>query len=200
MDSIVSFFSQNFSNCVWLAVILVAMCPTLESKISIPLAMNASIWGSESLTAINAFLLSFIGSIIPCYFIILFIRKLKKKTTGFVTNKLLQKYKLKSQNIQNRAGELKKYMALTAFVSVPLPLTGVWTGSLIAGLTNLNIHYSFLAISVGTFISSFSITLLCSVFKNSIMYILIISLIILIIFLLGDLLFSIFNLKRKSKK
>ena len=200
MDFLIDFFSNNFSSCIWLAVILVAMCPTLESKIAIPLAMNTSIWGSNAFTSLTALLLSFIGSIIPCYLIMFVVRKVKQKTTGFVTSKFFQKYTLRSQNIQRQTSELKKYIALCAFVAVPLPLTGVWTGSLIAGLSNLNIHYSFISITIGAFISSLSITLLCTIFENSITYIFMISLVILIVFLLGDLIFSMFNIKQKLKK
>ena len=198
MDNFIGFIGENFSNCVWLAVILVAMCPTLESKISIPLAMNTAIWSDNVLQPLTAFLLSFFGSIIPCYLIILIIRKLKQKTTGFVINKFLQKYRFKGQAIQKQTSEFKKYVALTALVAVPLPLTGVWTGSLIAGLSNLNIHYAFISITIGALISSLAITLLCTVFQNSVSYIFIISLIILIVFMLGVLLFSMFTIKRHN--
>ena len=197
MDFIIDFFSDHFSNCVWLAVLLISMCPTLESKISIPLAMNSTIWGSNSLSPILAFLISFIGSIIPYYIIVLIIRKIKSKTTGFVTSRFLQKYNSKSIRVNNQKSNFKKYLALTAFVAVPLPLTGVWTGSLIAGLTNLNIHYAFIAISIGAFISSLTITILCTIFSNSITYILMFSLLIIIIFLFIDLLLSFTKSKQK---
>lgn len=65
MDFILDFFSSNFYNCVWLAVILIAICPTLESKIAIPFAMNTAIWGTHALTPFAAFILSFLGSLLP---------------------------------------------------------------------------------------------------------------------------------------
>jgi len=49
MNFLVDFFSNNFENCIWLAIILIAICPTLESKIAIPLAMNTDIWGNNAL-------------------------------------------------------------------------------------------------------------------------------------------------------
>ena len=190
MDFILDFFKDNFANCIWLAVILVAMCPTLESKISIPLAMNTAIWGTNALSPLSAFALSFIGSIVPCYLIMFLVRKIKKKTTCFVVDKLFSRYSSKSQNIDGKSSNFKKYLALTAFVAVPIPLTGVWTGSLIAGLTNLNLHYCFIAITLGALISSGAITLLCTVFENSISYIFMVSLIIIVVFMITDLILS----------
>lgn len=200
MDYILDFFRQNFSNCVWLVIILVAMCPTLESKISLPLALNTAIWGSNILSPLSAFLLSFVGSIIPSYVIMFIIRKLRQKTTGFITNKFLQKYKLRSQNIQNKSSTIKKYIALGVFVAVPLPLTGVWTGSLIAGLLNLNIHYAFLSITIGSLISTSSTLLLCSIFENSITYIFMITLVIIIVVMLGELIFSLISTNKGRKQ
>lgn len=198
MDFLIDFFSNNFSGCVWLITILVSMCPTLESKIAIPLALNTSIWGSSALSPWLVLLLSFIGSILPYYIIVFIIRKIKSKTTGFFTNKFLQKYMLRSQNLQKQNSSFKKYLLLTAFVSVPLPLTGVWTGSLITGLSNLNIHYAFLSVAVGAFISSASITLLCTIFDNSIPFIFMISLFIIILFMAIELVLSLIKPKVKS--
>lgn len=198
MDFITDFFINNFQNCIWLAIILVAICPTLESKIAIPLAMNASIWGSSAFSPFMAFLISFLGSIIPCYLILIMARKIKNKTSGFVVDKIFKKYLYKSQTIEKQQSKLKKYLVLTAFVAVPIPLTGVWTGSLIAGLSNLNIHYSFLSITIGAMISAAVISILCSLFENSIAYIFMFSLLIIIIFMTVDLCLSLFNFKRNK--
>lgn len=192
MISLTDFLSNNFENYVWLAIILVAMIPTLESKIAIPLAMNNEIWGNNAFSPLMAFLLSFIGSLLPSIFIILIARKLKNRATGFVTSKYIQK----SQEINKQESNFKKYLLLTGFVAVPFPLTGTWSGCLIAGFTNLDIRWSFLSILIGNIISSGAITLLCCLFSTSLTYILIISILIIIVFLFIDLFISMF----KSKK
>ena len=197
MDFFIDFLKNNFEDCIWLAVILVSMCPLLESKIAIPLAMNTTIWGSGAFHPLTALLIAFLGNIIPCYAILLISRKMKNKTAGFLTSKFINKYSKKSFAIENKYSNLKKYLALTGFVAVPLPLTGIWSGSLIAGLTNLNLNYSFLSIISGAFISASAITLLCTLFSNSTMEILMVSIIIIIAFLIIDLLFSF---KTKLKK
>lgn len=193
MDFLIDFFKNNFENCVWLAVLLVSMCPTLESKIAIPLAMNSSIWGNNSLSPFMTLVITFIGSILPSYLIILFARKLKKKTTGFISSNFFRKYSIKGASIETKPSIFKKYLALAGFVAIPIPLTGVWAGSLIAGFTDLNPNYSFLAISIGALISASAITLICTIFTNSVSYIFIISLVIVILFLFIDLFISIFK-------
>lgn len=203
MDNFLDLISVNFQDCVWLAVMLMAMIPTIESKIAIPFGMNTEIWGAGALTGYESFLFAFLGSILPSFFIILIVRKLKSKIAGFMTNKFLQKYYNKSRAVNQAKNNFTKYFMLTGFVAVPLPLTGVWTGSLIVGLSNLDIRYGFLSIVIGAMISAGMITLICEVFSNSITYILIISLIIILLFLFTDLFITIFKElkeKRKDKK
>ena len=197
MDFLIDFFTENFQNCVWVAAILIALCPTLESKIAIPLAMNTAFWGGNSLSPIFALFVGFIGSILPCYFAMILARKIKSKATGFVSSKLIEKYSRKSQNILLSNSNFKKYLMLATFVAVPLPLTGVWSGSLIAGFSGLDLKYSFIAIAIGAFISAAAITILCTVFENSIPYILMISLLIVIVVLTVSLLFDLFKSKKK---
>ena len=184
METLINFFSNNFANYVWLLTLFIAMIPTLESKIAIPLAINTIIWGSNALSPIIAFIVAFTGSVIPSLFIIILTRKLKAHTYGFLINKKFSRYYISANKINSEQSNFKKYLSLACFVSVPLPLTGVWSGSLIAGLTNLNIGYCFLSISIGSFISCIIITLLCTLVNTSSMTILIASLILIITFLL----------------
>ena len=193
MISITDFLTNNFENCVWLAIILVSMIPTLESKIAIPLAMNNEIWGNSTFSPWLAFLLAAVGSLIPSFFIIIIARKLKDRATGFITSKYIQK----SQEINKQESNFKKYLLLTGFVAIPFPLTGVWSGSLIAGFTNLNIKWSFISILLGNIISAGTITLLCCLFSTSLTYILIVSLLIIIVFLFIDLFISMFKTKKR---
>ena len=199
MENILEFFTNNFSSCVWLAVILLAMIPTLESKIAIPFAMNPSLWGGAALPAWQAFLFAFIGSILPSVFIILLARKIKTHTTGFVSSYLSNRYSIKSALIEKQTSNLKKYISLCGFVALPLPLTGVWAGSFVAGLTNLSLKKSFISILFGAAISCGIVTLLCAYLENSIGYILIISLSLVIIFIGTDFALSLFQKFRDKK-
>lgn len=197
MDFFIDFVTKNFANCIWLVVLLIAICPTLESKISIPLAMNTAFWGNNAYSPVIALLLSFLGSMLPCFFIMLLTRKIKNKTSGFLTSRFIEKYRAKCSKINTEKSNLKKYLLLACFVAIPIPLTGVWTGSLVAGFTNLKLKNCFIAISIGAFISACAVTILCCLFKNSMTYILMISILIIIAFLFIELFISIFNSNRK---
>jgi len=48
----------------------------------------------------------------------------------------------------------KSYVALTLFVAVPLPVTGAWTGSLIAYLLGMDKKKSIAAVEAGVLIAS----------------------------------------------
>jgi uncharacterized membrane protein len=196
MDSFVNFFSTNFSSCVWLAIVIIALIPTLESKIAIPFALNSVIWGNLTLSPFAAFLWAFLGSILPSYLTIILARKIRSKTCGVCVSKY-SRYIEKSNQIEGQNSAFKKYLALTCFVAIPLPLTGVWSGSLIAGLTNLNKNYAFLSIVVGALISSGIMTLLCTIFSNSVSAILIISILVVITFLIIDISISTINSIKK---
>lgn len=193
MNWFYDFFIANFQNTIWLACILVALIPALEAKIAIPFAMNPAFWGENALSGFEAFIFSFIGSILPCIFIILITRFIKMKTTMILINN--RKYAIKINRLNSQASELKKYLLLTSFVAIPLPLTGVWTGSLIAGFSNLSVWKSVLAIVIGALISCGIMTLLCIYLSNSIGIILIVSLCLIIAFLAVDLLITIFKKK-----
>jgi len=52
------------------------------------------------------------------------------------------------------------FLALTVFVAIPLPMTGAWTGALIAWILGLNRKKSILAISIGVMIAGIIVTAL----------------------------------------
>ena len=199
----VEFFVDNFSSCVFLAVILMALIPTIESKIAIPFGLSYAIWDEATLSPIVAFICAYIGSMLPSIFIIIIVRKLKNRTSGFVCDKLINsaesKYHRKLELLSSKSKAFYKLSSLALFVAVPLPLTGVYSGSLIAGLSNLKIYQAFIAIAIGEFISCLAITLLCVLFENSTLLILLASLIILVIFIVFDIVFMLIKRQKKLK-
>ena len=116
-------------------------------------------------------------------------------------SRMQEKYRKKLEVLGGKGKTFYKLSALCFFVAVPLPLTGVYTGSLIAGLSNLKIWQSFIAIAIGELISCFVIFLLCTIFENSVGYILLVSLILVAVFVLFDLIFMFIKKHgRKHKK
>lgn len=182
------FLSDNFSNCVFIAVMLLAMIPTLESKVAIPFGMATQIWGEKTLTPILSTVSAFIGCMIPVLFVIAVSRFVKSKTSGFIHDKFVSKiqnrFRSKFEKLNKKDKTLKKCLLLATFVAIPLPLTGVYAGSLIAGFTDLKIWQAFLSVLVGEVFSCLAVLLLCLFFENSIFYVLIISLIFVGVYLL----------------
>lgn len=137
-----------------LNVLLLSAVPLIEQRGAIPLGILV-----YKMDPYYAAALSFIGSMIPFPFIYFFIKpafSLIKRKTGFGrwVDSIEKRALIKSRKVT-------KYEAfgLTLFVGVPLPGTGIWTGSLISVLLNMNFKYSFVSIMLGAIISDILITL-----------------------------------------
>ena len=135
----------------YIATLIISMVPIIELRGAIPVAV-----GVFHLSYIEAFLISFIGNIIPVYFILRFIGplfdffgrfKFFKKIIDWLTERTTNKIE-KSERLQNYTS-----LGLFLFVGIPLPGTGAWTGSLIANFLKLPIKKSFPLIVLGVFLA-----------------------------------------------
>ncbi|MDD2371947.1 MAG: small multi-drug export protein [Firmicutes bacterium] len=131
-----------------LTVMLTAALPIIELRGAIPVGM------SLGMSPAHATVISFIGSMIPVPFILFTIRPIfnyLKKTKTF--KKLVHKLTDKSMS---KSGKIQKYGAwgLLVFVAIPLPGTGVWSGSLAAALLDMRFKWAFPAILVGNIIAA----------------------------------------------
>ncbi len=196
----IDFLADNFSECVVLAVLILAMFPMIESRVAIPFALSAVIWGEGTLSPAVTFFVVLFGGMLPSIFVILFARWIKSRTSGFVHEKFMKRYEKQIDIMKSKNTTLKKCLALVAFVAVPIPLTGVWTGSLIAGLTNLKIWQGFLSVFIGEIISCVIVLLLCLAFENSAFYIFIFSLVMIGAFVAINLLVWLFKKLKNRRK
>lgn len=142
MIDILEFLSEEFT------VIFTAMLPIVEVRGAIPVGI------ALGMSPLHATILAFLGSVIPVPFILFTIRPIfshLRKTNTF--KKLITK--LTNRTIK-KGIEVKKYgyIGLFIFVAIPLPGTGVWSGSLIAALLNMRIRHAFLTILLGNLIAS----------------------------------------------
>ena len=134
----------------YLKLIGMSMLPVWELRGTIPIAysvFNMPIW--------NAYFLALVGSSIPVPFILLFIKaiihwmqKSKIKLFRKVADFLMGKVDKNKDKIQKYA-----YWALLPFVAVPLPGTGVWTGSLLAAMLDLKMKKALPVILAGNAIA-----------------------------------------------
>ncbi len=104
---------------------------------------------------VTAFLLCYIGNMLPIPFIILFIRKIFDFLRRF---KFFEKIitKLEAKTAKNKDKVLKyKSWGLLLFVAIPIPGTGGWTGALMAALLDIRFKRALPIIALGVLIAGF---------------------------------------------
>ena len=166
-------------NAFW-ATFFISMIPVIEVKGAIPFGVSKDIFGAGALTPVEAWFASTVGGFIPALFLVWafipIIQKLKKtKMFRFLSEKLEQRFLSNAQKIKANAGtkskrNIKKWLGLFAFVAIPLPLTGVYTGSAIAGFLGIGYIQSLLAILIGNIVAGAIIVLICFVFSGYELY------------------------------
>lgn len=134
-----------------MAVLLTAAMPIIELRGAIPVGI------ALGLSPLHAAVVSFIGSMLPVPFILFLIRPIfntLKKTDFFKST--IHKLTHKSEQ---KSGRIKKYgwVGLFLFVAIPLPGTGVWSGSLAAALLDMRFKKAFPAILFGNMVAGLMI-------------------------------------------
>lgn len=126
---------------------LTAALPVIELRGAIPVGI------SLGLTPVHSATLSFIGSMIPVPIILFTIRPIFNylKETKLFKNLV---HRLTDKSL-NKSHKIQKYGAwgLLVFVAIPIPGTGVWSGSLIAALLDMRFKWAFPAIFMGNLIA-----------------------------------------------
>lgn len=145
VDSLVSFFMGALSGHVADEVIafVISMVPVLELRGGM---IAASLMG---IPLIRAMVICALGNLLPVPFILLFITPVfswLKKTKLF--RPLVEKLERRAMS---KADQVERYefWGLVLFVGIPLPMTGAWTGSLIAAMLNLRFRKAFPAVILG---------------------------------------------------
>ena len=131
-----------------LKTIILSMFPIGEIRLALPMAIQ--IYG---IPWAEAFILSVIGNIIPIVPILLLLEPVSKFLMKYpVFNKF---FTWLFERTRKRSDIIEKYetLGLMIFVSIPLPITGAWTGCVAAFLFGIRFWYAFIAISLGVFIA-----------------------------------------------
>ena len=104
---------------------------------------------------IKAFLICYLGNMLPIPFIILFIRKIFEFLRRFsFFEKIIKRLEAKTDKNKDK---IMKYEAwgLLLFVAIPLPGTGGWTGALMAALLDIRFKRALPIIALGVLIAGF---------------------------------------------
>ena len=140
-----------------LGIFLCSMVPVIELRGAIPLgwATNIPWW--------LTYLLAVAGNMLPVPFILLLIRqvltvmeKMPIKFVRAVAAWLRRKAEKNTDKIQ-RYG----FWGLCFFIAIPLPITGAWTGSLVAATIHMKFWRAMLSAFLGVLIAGAIVTLLC---------------------------------------
>ena len=157
LDAIVSAIQNFFLNTVGeeLCVLFCSMIPIIELRGAIPMG---AIFG---LPWWQSYILSVIGNMLPVPIILLFVKavivwmgKSRVKFFNRVADFL-------NKRVEKRRGQIEKYSfwGVCLFVAVPLPVTGAWTGSLVAAMIDMKFWKALLSCLLGVMIAGVIMTL-----------------------------------------
>ncbi len=138
-----------------LIVLIIAALPVLELRGAIPVAIN--ILGLPWYYALS---LALIGNLLPVPFILLFFKAITRGLARVDVFRRMLDWLFEHTRRRGRIVERYKRIGLVLFVAIPLPVTGAWTGSLVASLLGLPFKHAFLAILVGVFVAGIIVTCL----------------------------------------
>ena len=132
-----------------IAVILTAALPVLELRGAIPLGIVLH------MPLFKVYILSVFGNLLPVipllYIYHYFFGRLSK----------FRIFRWWVERVRERSGIVKRlyFWGLVIFVSIPLPVTGAWTGALAASLCKLGIRKSFFAILLGVLLAGLIVSM-----------------------------------------
>jgi len=199
-----------FGNNPILATIFISMIPIVELRGAIPFGSSKEIWGDDALSIFEASVYSVIGSIISAVIIILLlipIFNLLKKTKTFkrLVESFESKFKKQSDKIEEDSDKkkykgLKKWLGVMTFVAIPLPLTGVWTGSAVAVFLQMGFFKSFSAISIGAIIAACIMMFVSKTLGDKALYIFYIFVVLFVVLITFYLIRGFIRKKDKEEK
>ncbi|MBQ1413695.1 MAG: small multi-drug export protein [Clostridia bacterium] len=152
IETIQTFFQENFPP--QLAVFFISMIPLIECRGAIPFGMvvlQMPMW--------EVLPIAIAGNILPVPFILLLIRPVIAwlKTTKLF-HPLAEWIERKADKKKDQVLKYSKW-GLFAFVAIPIPGTGAWTGALIAALLEMKVKSAFFTILFGMICAALIMTL-----------------------------------------
>ncbi len=141
-------------------VVLIAMLPVAELRLSIPLAIMKEPYGF-GLDPFSAFYLSVIGNMIPVIPLLLFLEPVSNFLRRWRIWDIFFTWLFERTHRKHNAS-FEKYgsIGLAIFVGIPLPATGAWTGCAAAFIFGFKFKNAFLAILAGVIIAGAVVTAL----------------------------------------
>ncbi len=137
----------------WLEVLALAVSPISELRGAIPWAIL-----KHHFPWYYAFSLAVIGNLLPVPFILLFLDSFSRLLSKISVFEKMLNWLFERTRRRGKIVERYGWIGLALFVAIPLPITGAWTGSLIAVLFGLKFKHAFLSIFIGILIAGVIVT------------------------------------------
>ena len=163
------FIRELVGNDVW-ATIVMSFVPLVELKGGIVFARSCG------LDFLLSFLYAYVGSTLvffPIYFLLRpFLNLIKKikvfssiafKIENYFNSKADQAIKDDNNSKKGLTNLGLKQLGVFIFVAIPLPMTGIWTGTAIAVFLNLKFKDAVLPVIIGNFVAGTIISILAQV-------------------------------------
>jgi uncharacterized membrane protein len=130
------------------------MTPLAEQRLAIPVGIIG-----YHINPFLVFLVSLLGSFLPAPIVYLSFNKIFDLMKKFKQLDWFTKFVEKK--VQNGSKKLEKYkeIGLITFVGIPLPTTGLWTGTAIAAFMGLDFKKSMWCVFLGGIVSAVIITI-----------------------------------------
>lgn len=171
-------FLLNLTHSNLLSILLISAFPLIELKGAIPIGakLGVSLWQTAGLAYLGSTLVC-----IPVFFLLIpifnllkkipFIKRFIEKVESVLYGKA-KKIALKAKGVDDeKYARRLMARALLIFVAVPLPVTGVWTGTAIAVFLGFKFKEAVFSLAIGNLIAGAIITLLTFFFKDYVDYI-----------------------------
>ena len=178
-------FVAIFGTNSWLATIIISMIPIIELRGAIPFGSAISLWGEHALPVWQAFLYSVLGCSVVCVILTFLFwpifkwlksTKLFKKLADAIENKLNRSSKNINDKVEAEKNQSRirwvKFLGVFAFVAIPLPLTGVWTGTCIALFIGLSKKDTMLSVILGNLVAGILMMVISYFFADNTMIVL----------------------------
>ena len=148
----------------WLKVLVVSALPIAELRGGIPLALYLGF------DPVKAYTISVLGNFLPIPFLLVFLSLIERVVLKTPFSSLYLRV-VKRTERRRKVIEKFGYVGLTLFVAIPLPVTGAWTGCLLAFLLGLDklksVFYILLGILIAGLIVLTTSMGLINVFKHN---------------------------------
>lgn len=204
-DAIIHFFRETLNNDI-LTIFIISMIPIIELRGSIPVAIGMGMeWYA-------AFGWAFLGSmvVVPILLLILMpILNAMKKVKFFnrFANFIENMFKSKAESITKKLGQGNsakremwiKMIGVLTFVALPIPLTGVWTGTAIAIFLGLGFWRSLAVVAIGNVSAGLIMTGLSVLLQDKLDLFLTIFFVVVAVAIVANIIYMVIK-KKKAKK